>query len=166
MLKANDFSLLVRMLLTTGAVLGVLLLFARFAKKGKLDGLLAKYGASRTGTNRNKTVATDATEVVLLSRTAIGRDQQLLCMSWHGETLLVCVGGAGATVLARHTTTINETTISETTINETGFGASTTGTGETPAETFEQTLAAVGGSLNSNWLDRLREATSRKDGAE
>lgn len=165
MLKANDFSLLVRMILTTGAVLGVLLLVARFAKKGKLDRLLNRYGAARTATRETGKPDADSCAILLRSRTAIGRDQQLMCLSWNGETLLVCVGPGGATVLSRRDDPASPGGEYD---NELQPDVSTTkGVAVTDGrETFEQTLAAVGGSMNSSWFERLRDATARRDDRE
>lgn len=151
MLKANDFALLVRMVLTTAAVLGVLLFAARLAKRGKLDAVLGRFGATRTRASGEKRPnagrSGGVSAVTMHSRTAVGRDQQLLCIEWNNEALLIAITGAGTTVLAR------QTNIEE-----------LAGDAENTDSSFAAVLkTASGGTTDSTWLERLRAATVRQD---
>lgn len=156
MLSSDDLGLLLRAVITTALVLGALLYLARLAKRGKLDGLLSKYGAGRVRPDKARPAAkTDS--VQLRQRIAVGRDQQLLCIEWHGEELLLAVSSSSATLVARHPkadSVDTENTISDSTValRDAAGGV----------DDFAATLQRIQDSEPS-WLDRVREATVRKD---
>lgn len=89
MIDSGTLGMLVRTVIVTGAMIGVLMLLARAAKRGRLDGVLSRWGASRSQDG-----------VQITSRAQVGKDSMLVTVSWDGYEYLVAFSPGGAQVLA------------------------------------------------------------------
>ena len=89
MIDSGTFAMLVRTVFVTGAMIGALMLLARAAKKGRLDGVLSRWGANRSQDG-----------VQITSRAQISKDAVVVTVSWDGYEYLVAVTGGAVEVVS------------------------------------------------------------------
>lgn len=143
MVRAGDLGLILRMLVSTLVVLGLLMAFARMARKGKLNGLLSRVGGSSAG---GKTEG-----LRVLERQALSRESMLVVVEFAGEEILVAVGTSGGNVISRREAKSPKPA---------GFqDAMREARSDTDAEDALARTLSTGGSL----VERLRAATSRRE---
>lgn len=143
MIRAGDLGLVLRMLVSTMVVLSLLLLFARAAKKGKLNGFLQRFGG---GVGKSS-----SERVTVLERHAVSRESMIAVLEFDGEEILVAVGNSGGSVLARRRSGKTE--------EKASFEAAMR---EARTDTDVENAVAAG-LPGTSALERLRAATSRRE---
>lgn len=103
MISAGDMGLVIRMLVSTGAVLGLLLFMARLARRGSLDGLLSRVrgGAALAAPVKRGSVSAPAKTMRILNKQSVSRESVILHIQFGDEEMLVAVCANSATVLTR-----------------------------------------------------------------
>jgi hypothetical protein len=104
--QANDLGLFIKMILSTGVVLAILLGLAGLAKRGRLDGLLSrvKGGGVQVGSTRRvrgRTRQTGDGTFGVLGRSMTGRETSLVWVHFGDEELLVAVGPQGGNLITK-----------------------------------------------------------------
>ena len=89
MIDSGTFAMLVRTVFVTGAMIGALMLLARAAKKGRLDGVLSRWGANRSQDG-----------VQITSRAQISKDSVVATVSWDGYEYLIAVTSGAVEVVS------------------------------------------------------------------
>jgi len=103
MISAGDMGLVIRMFVSTGAVLGLLLFMARLARRGRLDGLLSRVrgGATLAAPVRRGPGSAPTKTMRILNKQSVSRESVILQIQFGNEEMLVAVCASSATVLAR-----------------------------------------------------------------
>ena len=103
MISAGDMGLVIRMLVSTGAVLGLLLFMARLARRGSLDGLLSRVrgGAALAAPVKRGSISAPAKTMRILNKQSVSRESVILQIQFGDEEMLVAVCANSATVLTR-----------------------------------------------------------------
>lgn len=98
MIDSGTLGMLVRTIFVTGAMIGALLLLARAAKKGRLDGVLSRWGANRSQ---------DGIQVT--SRAQVSKDAVVVTVLWAGREYLVAFSSASVQVISERLAPQQET---------------------------------------------------------
>ena len=156
MVQANDLGLFIKMILSTGLVLGILLGLAALAKRGRLDGVLSRVrgvsitgGATNRGRGRGRPV--DDGEFGVLGRTMTGRETSLVWVRFGEEDLLVAVGPQGGNLITKRTKTID---------SESREGADFGASMREAREIADVEDALAGTLVGNSLMERLRHATA------
>lgn len=89
MIDSGTLGMLVRTFIVTGGMIGVLMFLARAAKKGRLDGVLSRWGASRSQDG-----------VQITSRAQASKDSTIVTVAWDGYEYLVALSQGSIHVIA------------------------------------------------------------------
>jgi hypothetical protein len=155
--QANDLGLFIKMILSTGVVLGILLGLAALAKRGRLDGALSRVkGVSVTGgaalrRGRGRGRSGDDSEFNVLGRTMTGRETSLVWVRFGEEELLVAVGPQGGNLITKRTNPAQDTAAQ---------GAGFEDSMRQAREIADVEDALAGTLVGSSLVERLRHATA------
>lgn len=165
MISSGDFGLVIRMLVSTGAVLGLLLFMARLARKGKLNGVLSRVSGGGTvhASSRRGISADQGQSMRILHKQSITRESVILQIQFGTEELLVAMSSNSATVLSRveHSRSANsENTGTESVRTAAGDVDSFTEAFSNARRTNDAEDAVAGALVGTGLVERLRNATT------
>ena len=155
MVQANDLGLFIKMILSTGLVLGILLGLAALAKRGRLNGVLSRVkGVNIPGGSaprRGRLRGADDSEFSVLGRTMTGRETSLVWVRFGEEELLVATGPQGGNLITKRTRGAQNAEV-----EGAGFEESM----RQAREVADVEDALAGALVGSSLMERLRHATA------
>jgi hypothetical protein len=153
--QANDLGLFIKMILSTGLVLGILLGLAALAKRGRLNGVLSRVkGVNIPGGSaprRGRLRGADDSEFSVLGRTMTGRETSLVWVRFGEEELLVATGPQGGNLITKRTRGAQNAEV-----EGAGFEESM----RQAREIADVEDALAGALVGSSLMERLRHATA------